>query len=895
MKNLKRALSFALATVMLIGMMVVGASAAGFEDADKIVNTDAVNTMVALGIIKGKGDGTNFDPEGIVTRAEMAKMICVALNGGKDPNLAGGGLYPDTKGHWASGYIDYCTNLGIVAGDTAGNFNPDKTVTGTEAAKMILIALGYNAENEKFVNDANWSLNINIVANSKGLYQDLAILPAEGLTRDNAAQMLWNGMDANLVEYDYKLTTVNGDLQTVAIAKDKAGPVDLLFEKFDMVRAEDVILTKVALDTKGTYTLGVNGAASSYTKVVADYTSLLGQKVDVLYKRGYTDKVYGVYATTDNSTFTYNMSAATNDGGEVKVDNTKYELDSCVTITDGVYSGTAVGAGSLVGATSYNTVTLVDNDADDKYEVAVITTVSPAKVTYVSEKEIIAGGTTYKFADHNIADGLAKGDYVTVIYNIAKDNNDIAKLDVINGKVDATKDSGVKVRVDGTWYHRNGNTMALDSTYDFVAVNGVVVNADVASTASISNLVMVVVAETGNVRNQAKVLFADGTKDVVNIDSDGVVPTAGNLYTYTETDNGFKFKAAADIGDYDWNAANTVNTSSGKIASIDGDSATTYSIADNAVIFVRGTVDNSAIVLTGKQLKTLGVAFATDGAINPTSNGLYVTKINGLDRIVFAAVTTTKTGKLNATNGNEIYGYVTSNYYTVSDSYTTYTIWNGEENLTVIDKSANTLSKGAIITYDSIDGDYIKGVNVVTPTYASAVYGTDGKKVYMDGAVDGTNDYKLTSDTVYMYVDTNASKAADMGKAGGELALADKFEGGIYRKNVIFTYNGSREIEFILIDVKNELAGTHVATYTGTAPTIATATVTLSKTTGIKAGDLLTITVKAGASATTATTLNLANCLTETGTATLTIPVIGANQTKTFTVVATGAGAVSFS
>ena len=74
MRNLKRTLSLALASVMLVGMMSVGASAVNasdFTDADEIVNKDAVSTMTALGIINGKEDGSYFDPTGNVTRAEM--------------------------------------------------------------------------------------------------------------------------------------------------------------------------------------------------------------------------------------------------------------------------------------------------------------------------------------------------------------------------------------------------------------------------------------------------------------------------------------------------------------------------------------------------------------------------------------------------------------------------------------------------------------------------------------------------------------------------------------------------------------------------------------------------------------------------------------------------------
>ena len=50
MRNLKRVLSLALAALMLMGMMVVGAGAASkdFTDASEIKNVEAVDVMVAL-------------------------------------------------------------------------------------------------------------------------------------------------------------------------------------------------------------------------------------------------------------------------------------------------------------------------------------------------------------------------------------------------------------------------------------------------------------------------------------------------------------------------------------------------------------------------------------------------------------------------------------------------------------------------------------------------------------------------------------------------------------------------------------------------------------------------------------------------------------------------------
>ena len=79
MKNLKRVLSLALATVMLLGIMVIGANAA-FNDQDDIKYDTAVDTLVALKVIDGMG-GNNFVPNGTLTRAQAAKMVAYVKAG----------------------------------------------------------------------------------------------------------------------------------------------------------------------------------------------------------------------------------------------------------------------------------------------------------------------------------------------------------------------------------------------------------------------------------------------------------------------------------------------------------------------------------------------------------------------------------------------------------------------------------------------------------------------------------------------------------------------------------------------------------------------------------------------------------------------------------------------
>ena len=108
---------------------------------------------------------------------------------------------PDRReGPLAESYINYCYSLGIIAGRGNGKFDPAATVTGNEAAKMLLGVLGYNAEKSGLVGN-DWAINTNVLANQNGLYKNLANLNANTLlTRDNAAQMIYNALDANMVE-----------------------------------------------------------------------------------------------------------------------------------------------------------------------------------------------------------------------------------------------------------------------------------------------------------------------------------------------------------------------------------------------------------------------------------------------------------------------------------------------------------------------------------------------------------------------------------------------------------------------------------------------------------------------------------------------------------------------
>ena len=235
MRNLKRALSLILAAAMLIGMMVVGAGAVSyndFPDRDEIVNKDAVSMLTTLGIIEGTDQGT-YNPTGNVDRAQMAKMISVALTNNENCDTlymnVDSGL-TDIAANWARGYINYCYTLGIIAGRGDNTFDPSANVTGVEAAKMLLAALGYDAEIEGLVG-TDWALNTSALAHELGIFRNFTKDVNEPLNRDDAALLIYNTLDVELIQ-EYR----NG----YAISYDDHRTI--LSSVFGVMRVEGVVV-----------------------------------------------------------------------------------------------------------------------------------------------------------------------------------------------------------------------------------------------------------------------------------------------------------------------------------------------------------------------------------------------------------------------------------------------------------------------------------------------------------------------------------------------------------------------------------------------------------------------------------------------------------------------------
>ena len=144
MRNLKRTLSLVMAMALIVGMMVVSASAVSsdFNDSAEITNTEAVDVMTAIGVFEGTDKGA-FNPTGILTREQAAKIVAVMLLGEEDANKlsTNSTTFKDVAANrWSAGYIGYCVQQGILAGTGNGNFDPEGLITRQAAAAMVVRA-----------------------------------------------------------------------------------------------------------------------------------------------------------------------------------------------------------------------------------------------------------------------------------------------------------------------------------------------------------------------------------------------------------------------------------------------------------------------------------------------------------------------------------------------------------------------------------------------------------------------------------------------------------------------------------------------------------------------------------------------------------------------------------
>ncbi|MBQ4528085.1 MAG: S-layer homology domain-containing protein [Clostridia bacterium] len=128
-------------TIIICITMIMSHTVFAFDDTNSVVwAEDAIEKLADAGVINGYEDGT-FKPNNNVTRAEFAKMLCLAF----DFDSAGADVdFEFDTNHWAGDWILRTANVMYTPGKA---YEPDRSATRAEIAYSLAKVLGFEASN----------------------------------------------------------------------------------------------------------------------------------------------------------------------------------------------------------------------------------------------------------------------------------------------------------------------------------------------------------------------------------------------------------------------------------------------------------------------------------------------------------------------------------------------------------------------------------------------------------------------------------------------------------------------------------------------------------------------------------------------------------------------------
>lgn len=175
--------------LLAVNIFCVTASA----DTTELTETDKKD-LYNFEIMIGDENG-NLRLKDNITRAELCKMICVALgfkNNNEIKHTVTEDFYDVTTNHWAYTYIQIASGLSLIENIENGYFRPDDSITLEDTIKIIVTALGYKpkAEKEGYIN----------IAEKIGLMNKNSFEFKKYTLREDAAYLISNALDIPLLQ-----------------------------------------------------------------------------------------------------------------------------------------------------------------------------------------------------------------------------------------------------------------------------------------------------------------------------------------------------------------------------------------------------------------------------------------------------------------------------------------------------------------------------------------------------------------------------------------------------------------------------------------------------------------------------------------------------------------------
>ena len=548
---MKKLLALVLALVMSMSLVTI--SNAAFKDADKIDYKEAVDVMNAVGVFIGDEKG-NFNAKENLTREQAAKIIAYLELGSKAADaLAGGATFTDVAStRWSAGFVGYCAQAGVVNGVGNSKFDPAGQLTALQFGKMLLVELGYDAKAEGMVG-TDWAINTSKLMAGTKLMDGISGSVNQVLTREKAAQMCLNALEAPMVTYDTKGSTI-----TVDGTKINFGASVAKYETSTVAKDQNISKEKL---TSGEYTVELGEKL---------YKDLKKNSTTDAFERPATEwmlkaKSIGTYADAADLSYTATVEIGTiySDLGLSKgIDDSKvtyYEdgRNQSSTWTQDIVKGSKVekgGNGTLLEV-YYN------DDAESLTVIAINTYVgkitasykaSTTKDAYVTFTAKTGAGSSYETDD-----SYSKDDIVLYTYSGKAGDagvKSMALAEKVTGKMNGFT-AEKNVTVDGTTYKKSANGTSITPGMNTSVGKDVTVYLDQYGYAAFVDAddtlqyAVILAYEKGSRLEsaRAKLLFTDGTTKKVDVKAlkknDGTTVTPVNLDDYAS--------ANSDLNQYD--------------------------------------------------------------------------------------------------------------------------------------------------------------------------------------------------------------------------------------------------------------------------------------------------------------------------------------------------------
>ena len=306
--------------IICLAICNVSFAATTLKDIKGTKYESAVENLIEVGLVNGYPEDNTYRPNVVVTRAQMAKMMVVALGEeGKVANAATKkSTFTDIKnGHWAYGYVNVAKDLGIINGYPDGRFGPDETVTYAEATTMAIRALGYDDEVGK--STEIWPNNYTSYAKKLDLYDGMGTFTAnKGAARGDVAIVLWNMLRTGVC------TVVGQSGNTL-----KYGQGQRMISKYkNYAYLKDATITSVKFDdnySKATVKIADDKDSLSLSMTSAEVLKYYGRKLEVVYK----NSAKKLCSITDQKAYKVKSGSITKvTSKKIEIDDDEYTLPS---------------------------------------------------------------------------------------------------------------------------------------------------------------------------------------------------------------------------------------------------------------------------------------------------------------------------------------------------------------------------------------------------------------------------------------------------------------------------------------------------------------------------------------------------------------------------------------